>query len=66
MIPSMWTMPSGDKGLFLSSSGGHFAELQYIAEVFHASEESSMITFDGLDTKNVKSKYKTYYFMLTE
>jgi UDP-N-acetylglucosamine--N-acetylmuramyl-(pentapeptide) pyrophosphoryl-undecaprenol N-acetylglucosamine transferase len=55
-------IPNAEKGLFLSSSGGHFAELLYIASVFNASPDSSMITFSGFDTRNTQPQFKIHYF----
>jgi UDP-N-acetylglucosamine transferase subunit ALG13 len=44
------TIPVSGCGLFLSSSGGHFSELVYIARKFDATKESQIITFDSSDT----------------
>ncbi len=43
--------PAPGNGLFLSSSGGHFSELLYVAKRFNATENSLFITFASSDTQ---------------
>jgi UDP-N-acetylglucosamine--N-acetylmuramyl-(pentapeptide) pyrophosphoryl-undecaprenol N-acetylglucosamine transferase len=50
--------PAPGKGLYISSSGGHFAELIYIANRFNATSDSILITFASSDTQNLNSNFK--------
>lgn len=52
------TEPAPGKGLYISSSGGHFAELIYVANRFNATSDSMLITFASSDTQNVNSNFK--------
>lgn len=47
----------GKRGLFLSSSGGHFTELLYVANLFGAHKDSRLVTFDTPDTQGGNSKW---------
>jgi UDP-N-acetylglucosamine transferase subunit ALG13 len=54
-------IPNSGSGLFLSSSGGHFSELIYIAREFEASDKSQIVTFEGADTLISKLEFKINY-----
>ena len=54
-------IPNSSLGFFLSSSGGHFSELNYIAKRFNACEGSLLITFESSDTKNHISEFEIHY-----
>jgi hypothetical protein len=47
--------------LFFSSSGGHFAELEYVATYFNANVDSRIFTFRSLDTVRESSKFDIVY-----
>jgi UDP-N-acetylglucosamine--N-acetylmuramyl-(pentapeptide) pyrophosphoryl-undecaprenol N-acetylglucosamine transferase len=55
------SIPVSGCGLFLSSSGGHFSELLYIAKRFNASKESQILTFETSDTKSARIEFAIEY-----
>ena len=58
--------PVPGKGLFLSSSGGHFSELLYIAKRFNATEDSIMLTFASSDTQIANPEFRIQYLPYIE
>jgi len=54
-------LPPPGNGFFLSSSGGHFSELIYIAKRFKASSNSLILTFNGSDTKVGALEFNIHY-----
>ena len=59
-------LPTPGNGFFLSSSGGHFSELIYIARKFKASADSVILTFNGSDTKAATLEFRIYYIKYVE
>lgn len=55
-------IPSPGIGLFLSSSGGHFTGLRYVAERFRAKKDSIFVTFETFDTKLESFQFEIRYF----
>lgn len=58
--------PLPGNGFFLSSSGGHFSELIYIARTFKASGNSLLLTFNGSDTKVEFLEFQIQYINYVE
>ena len=55
-------IPRPGVGLFLSSSGGHFAGLRSVADRFQAHKDSVFITFETFDTRLDSFDFEIHYF----
>ena len=62
MHTELFSVPAPSAGLFLSSSGGHFASLLYIARKFKAAEQSVLVTYLSPDTKMETLEFSIHYF----
>jgi len=54
--------PSPGTGLYLSSSGGHFPTLLYVARRFKANEKSVVVTYESSDTQTEALEFSIHYF----